>query len=90
MFGLVGGGRRRPPQQKRRALNVMSTTLELVRQLVAVGDARVSEHGYDELSDDDIPVRDLLSEIDNATVVEDYPAFPNPARWNNNFTERRK
>ena len=107
----------------------MSATLEVVRQLVAAGDVRVSEHGYDELSDDDILVRDLLSEIDNATVVEDYPAFPkgpavlvlqfdssnrpvhvvwgipkgftspavlvtayrpDPARWNDNFTERRK
>ena len=54
----------------------MSSTLEAVQRLVAAGNVRISEHGYDELSDDDIPVRDLLGGIEKATVVEDYPAFP--------------
>ncbi len=106
----------------------MSETLKAVKQLVAAGDVRISEHGYDELSEDDIPIRDLLSGIQTATVIEDYPAFPkgpallvlqfdgtnrpvhvvwgipkgftspavlvtayrpNPARWKDNFTERR-
>lgn len=107
----------------------MSSTLEAVQALVAAGDVRVSEHGYDELSDDAILVRDLLSGVGNATVVEDYPSFPkgravlvlqfdsnkrpvhvvwgmpkgftspavlitayrpDPARWNENFTQRRQ
>jgi hypothetical protein len=106
----------------------MSTILNAVRQLVIAGDVRISEHGYDELSEDLILVRDLLAGISNATVVEDYPAFPkgpavlvlqfdrddrpvhvvwgipkgfaspavlitayrpDPARWNEDFTERR-
>ena len=37
---------------------------------------RISDHGYDELSDDDILVRDVLNGINRATVVEDYPRFP--------------
>ena len=107
----------------------MSETLKAVKQLVTAGDVRISEHGYDELSEDDIPVRDLLSGVKGATLVEDYPAFPkgpavlvlqfdstnrpvhvvrgipkgftspavlvtayrpDPARWKDNFTERRQ
>lgn len=107
----------------------MSATLEAVRQLAATGEIRISEHGYDELTEDAIFVRDLLDGIDNAIVIEDYPSFakgpavlvlqfdsddrpvhvvwgipkglaspavlvtayrPDPARWSDNFTERRK
>jgi hypothetical protein len=52
-----------------------SSTFDLVRQLIATGDVRISEHGYDELAEDDIFVRDLIDGISNATVVEDYPSF---------------
>src|SRR3972149_6338758 len=107
----------------------MSSTLDAARELVASEDVRISEHGYDELADDDILVRDLLSGINAAIVVEDYPTFPkgpavlvlqfdtdnrpihvvwgipkgvtspavlvtayrpDPAKWNEHFTERRK
>ena len=54
----------------------MSETLETVKRLVTAGDVRISEHGYDELSEDDIPIRDVLRGIQIATVIEDYPAFP--------------
>ena len=107
----------------------MSSTLDTVRELVASGNVRISEHGYDELSDDGISVRDLLNGVTGASVVEDYPEFPkgpavlvlqfdedkrpvhvvwgipkgftspavlvtayrpDPAKWNEHFTERRK
>jgi hypothetical protein len=107
----------------------MSETLKAVKQLVAAGEVRISEHGYDELSEDDIRVRDLLVGIEKAILVEDYPTFPKgpavlvlqfdgsnrpvhvvwgipkgftspavlvtayrpePTRWNDDFTERRK
>ena len=107
----------------------MSSTLEAVRQLVTAGAVLISEHGYDELSEDAILVRDLLRGLNKATVVEDYPTFPkgpavlvlqfdgnnrpvhvvwgipkgfaspavlitanrpDPAQWNDNFTERRQ
>jgi len=107
----------------------VSSTLDAIRVLVAAGDIRISEHGYDELANDAILVKDLLSGVNAATVIEDYPAFPkgpavlvlefdrekrpvhavwgipkgftapavlitayrpDPARWNENFTERRK
>ena len=54
----------------------MSATIDAIRELVANGNVRISEHGYDELSDDAILVRDLLNGIGSATVVEDYPTFP--------------
>ena len=54
----------------------MSETLKAVKRLVAAGDVRISEHGYDELSEDDIPIRDLLRGIQAATLIEDYPEFP--------------
>jgi Domain of unknown function (DUF4258) len=107
----------------------MSSTLDAIRDLVTGGNVRISDHGYDELSDDEILVRDLLNGISSATVVEDYPKFPkgaavlvlqfdgnnrpvhvvwgipkgftspavlitayrpDPAKWNEHFTERRQ
>ncbi len=53
----------------------MSATLEAVRQLVSAGEIGISEHGYDELAEDAIFVRDLLDGIDKAIVIEDYPGF---------------
>ena len=54
----------------------MSETLETVKHLVAAGDVRISEHGFDELSEDQIYVRDVLSGIKTAAPVEDYPSYP--------------
>ena len=73
----------------------MSPTLEAIRRLVAAGQVRISEHGYDELSEDAIRVREIIDGIGLAIELEDYPALitayrPDPARWNDNFTERRK
>lgn len=53
----------------------MSAALETIQRLVAGGDVRISEHGYDELSNDGIPVRDILEGVSSARVVEDYPTF---------------
>jgi hypothetical protein len=46
-----------------------------VRSLVASGDVRISSHGYDELAEDAITVRDLIAGLRNAAVVEDYPDY---------------
>lgn len=36
---------------------------------------RISEHGYDELMEDDLTVGELLDGIAHATLVEEYPQF---------------
>jgi hypothetical protein len=50
-------------------------TLSRIQGLVALGDVRISEHGYDEMAEDGIPVRDTLAGVASAVVVEDYPEF---------------
>lgn len=54
----------------------MNDTLETVKKLVATGQVRISEHGYDEIAADGISVRDVLAGVQKAEVIEDYPTFP--------------
>lgn len=51
----------------------MSQTLLQVRALVARREVQVSDHGYDELAEDEIFIDDVVAGIDNAGVTEDYP-----------------
>ncbi len=54
----------------------MSATLAALQKLIAAGDVEVSLHGAKELTADKISVRDVLSGVQSATVVEDYPDYP--------------
>jgi hypothetical protein len=51
-------------------------TFDRVRALVARGEVRVSDHGYDEMSDEDILARDVLAGVFEAVELEDYPTYP--------------
>ena len=53
----------------------VSKTLERVLDLVSQREVFISSHGYDELADDDIPVRDILAGLTAAIVVDDYPDY---------------
>jgi len=53
----------------------MSMTFDKVRALVQRGEVRVSDHGYDEMSDEDILARDVLAGVLDGVVVEDYPTY---------------
>jgi hypothetical protein len=53
----------------------MSQTLQRIRELVAHREVRISEHGYDELADEDIFLEEILAGIAETVVVEDYPTY---------------
>jgi hypothetical protein len=54
----------------------VTSTLERIKDLVAGGEAYISDHGYDELAADGILVRDVVAGVSAAEMVEDYPNFP--------------
>jgi len=54
----------------------MSQTLQLVIDLVARAEVKISDHGYDELAADGILVRDIVMGVKSAAVIEDYPDYP--------------
>ena len=57
----------------------MGSTLDQIRELVRLGSIRISEHGYDELAADGIPVREAIEGFSSAILVEDYPNYPKGA-----------
>ena len=54
----------------------MSKTLENVQALIRKLEVRISDHGYDELSSDNLFARDIVEGAIEAIVVEDYPDYP--------------
>ena len=54
----------------------MSKPLKVIKDLVSNQNVRISSHGYDELAADGILVREIISSIAEAQLVEDYPNYP--------------
>ncbi|MEA1967304.1 MAG: DUF4258 domain-containing protein [Thermodesulfobacteriota bacterium] len=52
-----------------------SKTLEQIMALVRRKKVMISDHGYDELAEDAIFVKDIVSGIANGIVIEDYPDY---------------
>jgi len=53
----------------------MSTLLIRIRELVSRREIRVSDHGYEEMADDDILVSEVMEGVVDAVVVEEYPTY---------------
>lgn len=54
----------------------MSNTFDLIVQLVEKRDVLISNHGYNELADDNILTKDVIIGIKESIVLEDYPEYP--------------
>jgi hypothetical protein len=54
----------------------MSKTFEQVLRLIERKDVKISDHGYDELSEEDIFIKDIMGGVTDGVVVEDYPNYP--------------
>jgi Domain of unknown function (DUF4258) len=54
----------------------LSDLLPLVRSLVGAREVRISEHGYDELSDDGLTAREVVAGVQDAVAVEQYADYP--------------
>jgi hypothetical protein len=54
----------------------MSALWQKLADLIAAGDVRVSEHGYDALADNGLKIDEILSCVPWAVVLEEYPDYP--------------
>jgi len=54
----------------------MSETFEKIKKLVKRNKIKISEHGYEEIAEEGIFIKDIVADIDNGTMVEDYPEYP--------------
>ncbi len=51
------------------------STLKKIIDLCIKQDIRVSEHGYNELANDDLTAREVVSGVLDAVLIEDYPDY---------------
>lgn len=53
----------------------MSNTFYKIKELVSKKKIKISSHGYDELAEDNIFIKDILENIKEAIIIEDYQEY---------------
>jgi hypothetical protein len=51
-------------------------TYNRILALVEQGNILISEHGYDEMVQDDISIKDIITSLHSSKLIEDYPEYP--------------
>ena len=51
------------------------TIFERIQQLIKNREIRISDHGYDELANDGLTAREVISGAADAVLIEDYPDY---------------
>jgi len=54
----------------------LSETFKKIIELIEKGEVVISNHGYDELAEDGLIVREIIANVKKGKVVEDYPDYP--------------
>jgi len=54
----------------------LSELEQQIKELIGAGEVRISEHGYDELADDGLNSRELVSGANGAELLEEYADYP--------------
>jgi hypothetical protein len=54
----------------------MSQTFEKIIGLIGRSEVIISNHGYDELAEDGLLVKEIIESVNSGKVVEDYPEYP--------------
>ena len=54
----------------------MNKTFTRILELLEINQVKISSHGYDELAEDGILVKDVLATIKEAKILEEYPDYP--------------
>ena len=54
----------------------MNNILNTIKQLVIENQVRISNHGYDELIEDNIFVHEVIEGISEAILIEEYHEYP--------------
>ena len=50
--------------------------MKKIKTLARQRKIKISEHGYDELANDDLTAREIIKGVEDSILLEDYPDYP--------------